>query len=76
VTALEAIRDEAGNVRYSDETGAPGMPGNWFARKAGEPNGGPDAAARGARKLMDEDILSARIERDSIQTDSSDRKTK
>lgn len=72
VIPLEVIRDEVGNIRYSDETGAPGMPGNWFARKAGEPNGGADAEARGARKLMEQEILSAPMKSVSITTDSTD----
>jgi hypothetical protein len=33
------------------------MPGNWFARKIGEPGGGRDAESRGARKLIEEEIV-------------------
>ena len=69
VTGIEVIRDAAGNIEYTDETGTPGMPGNWFARMVGEPVGGRDAQSRGARKLIDEQIVNkpapADIENDS-----------
>lgn len=71
VVGLSASRDEAGNVDYTDETGAPGMPGNWFARKAGEPAGGRDAALRGARQLLEREIMSRPIDK-PIKTDSTD----
>lgn len=38
------------------------MPGNWLARKAGEPRGGRDAALRGARKLLEQELLSVPLE--------------
>ncbi|MEO6776083.1 MAG: hypothetical protein ABI467_24185 [Kofleriaceae bacterium] len=60
VVGLEAIRDEAGNVEFTDDTGAPGMPGHWFASRIGEPAGGPDAQIRGARELMEE-MVSTRL---------------
>ncbi len=67
---LEAVRDEAGNIDYSDNTGAPGMPGNWFARKAGEPSGGRDAALRGARALIEDEVLTYHPQKQDIETDS------
>lgn len=74
VLGLSVTRDEAGNVQFTDETGAPGSPGNWFARKAGDPNGGPDAQARGARALMENDVLSHQLDKSLIKTDSEDDK--
>jgi hypothetical protein len=65
---LEVIRDEAGNVDYVDNTGAPGMPGNWFARKVGEPHGGLDAELRGARKLIEQEIMAVELAKVSIET--------
>src|SRR5262249_33445519 len=71
LAGIEVIRDEAGNVEFTDNTGAPGMPGNWFARRAGEPNGGYDAAARGARRLIEEEIMAKPlIGNAAVRTDS------
>lgn len=77
---LEVVRDEAGNVDYVDNTGAPGMPGNWFARKAGEPLGGRDAALRGARKLIEQELMATELGKITlndrpfkIETDSDDK---
>lgn len=61
VTGIEVIRDEAGNIEYTDETGGPGAPGNWFASKVGEPRGGRDAEGRGARKLIEEEIVNKQL---------------
>jgi hypothetical protein len=74
-STLEVVRDEAGNVDYVDNTGAPGMPGNWFERKVGEPRGGRDAALRGARKLMEQELMASSLNDIgvAIATDSDDK---
>lgn len=53
---IGVIRDEAGNVQVSDESGGGGKSGNWFERRAGQPNGGADVALREGRSLM-QDII-------------------
>lgn len=71
IAGIEVIRDEAGNTQVSDQTGAFG-PGNWFARRIGEPDGGPDAEIRGARTMMEEEILPTAFKKKEIHTDSDD----
>lgn len=78
VVELEAIRDEAGNVQYSDKTGAGGTPSNWFARKVGQPHGGRDAELLGARSVIQE--LAVQVDKDVLanrdyepKTDSDDK---
>jgi hypothetical protein len=46
-------RDEAGNVRFTDESGAAGMPGHWLSRRGGRP-GSESAAQRAAKNLIDD----------------------
>lgn len=66
-------RDEAGNLTYSDQTHPPGAAGaSWLARKAGDLHGGPSAELRGARKLMEDDLMNKRIPESLITTDSAD----
>lgn len=66
-------RDEAGNITYSDQTRPPGVPGaSWLARKAGDLHGGPSADLRGARKLVEEELMSKSIPPVLIATDSTD----
>jgi hypothetical protein len=72
VLPLTVVRDEAGNITYTDGTGAPGIPARWFARKAGEVNGGASAELRGARKLIEDEIMREPIASHLISTDSSD----
>ena len=57
--AVNVVKDEAGNVGFTDNTAAAGQPSKWLARKAGK----WDAAAQheGARTLMEE-VLDAPID--------------
>lgn len=71
---IEVIRDEAGDVDVDDESGAPGMPGNWFERRSGRPNGGRDAALRAGKEVMQEVIGQMQdflVSDDKIQGDSN-----
>ncbi len=51
---LEIIRDEAGNVAFTDGTGTIGMPGNWFHRRSGKVHAGPDATLRAAGLVLEQ----------------------
>jgi hypothetical protein len=54
VFPVVVVRDEAGNVRFVDDTGAAGQPSTWLARKGGSTEATPERAHRGAIALMDE----------------------
>lgn len=70
---VTVTRDEAGNITYSDQTRPPGVPGaSWLARKAGDLHGGPSAELRGARKLIEEELMSKPVPSGLIATDSTD----
>lgn len=58
-TRIEVVTDEAGNIAFADESGAPGMPGRWFERRSNDPHGGRDAALRAAGTLLSELISTA-----------------
>lgn len=51
---IVVVRDEAGNVRFTDETGAPGQPSTWLSRKGGSLSPSSERQRLGAMKLMDE----------------------
>lgn len=54
VLPITVIRDEAGNVRFTDDTGAPGQAASWLSRKGGSLHTSPERQRLGAIKLMDE----------------------
>ncbi len=60
VLPVTVVRDEAGNVRFTDETGAAGQPSTWLSRKGGSVHASPERQRLGAVKLMDE-LLDKRI---------------
>jgi hypothetical protein len=66
---VTVARDEAGNVRYSDETGVPGMPGHWLGRKVGLLAGGEEAQAKGAKQLIEEEIMAQPLNDAPVKTD-------
>jgi hypothetical protein len=51
---VSIARDEAGNVRYTDESGAIGMPTPWLSRRGG--HAGSESAARQAAKKIINDL--------------------
>jgi hypothetical protein len=70
---VTVTRDEAGNIDYADQTRPPGVPGaSWLARKAGDLHGGRSAELRGARKLVEEELMSKPVPSALIATDSTD----
>lgn len=50
---VSIARDEAGNVRYTDDSGAAGMPTPWLSRRGGR-SGSESTAQQAAKKLIDE----------------------
>jgi hypothetical protein len=63
VVPITILRDEAGNIRLTDEVG--GGPG-WLSRKAGDPRGGVTAQIAGARKLLQDELLSQSLESQGV----------
>lgn len=51
---ISVVRDEAGNLRFTDETGAPGVSASWLARKGGGVHDSEERRRLGAAKLMEE----------------------
>jgi hypothetical protein len=67
--AVNVVKDEAGNVGFTDNTAAAGQPSKWLARKAGKWESA--AQQEGARTLMDE-VLDAPIDpRTMLWTDQA-----
>ncbi len=60
VLPVTVVRDEAGNIRFTDETGAAGQPSTWLSRKGGSVHASPERQRLGAVKLMDE-LLDQRV---------------
>lgn len=61
--SVTVTRDEAGNVAFTDNTTVPWRQATWLARKAGVNHGATDAdERRGARKLLDEEIMTKTFE--------------
>ena len=58
---ITVVRDEVGNIRFTDDTGAAGMPSTWLSRKGGSLQPSPERQLDGARKLMAE-LMAAPIE--------------
>ena len=54
VLPITVVRDEAGNVRFTDDTGAAGQESTWLSRKGGSRHASPERQRLGAMKLMDE----------------------
>ena len=48
------VRDEAGAIRFDDDTAPAGQTSDWLARHAGELHATPGGELRGARRLVDE----------------------
>lgn len=52
--AVTVTRDEAHNVAFDDDTGAPGQRSSWLARKVGDRRGSVTSQTAGARQLLHE----------------------
>ncbi|HEX4450513.1 MAG TPA: hypothetical protein VH143_06555, partial [Kofleriaceae bacterium] len=77
VLPVTVVRDEGGNLRYTDDSGAAGMPGpRWLARKAGATRDSIDDEMRGARILMEDELMANRVPVTAIATDSNDNASK
>ncbi|CAN5732979.1 hypothetical protein BH11MYX3_BH11MYX3_19060 [soil metagenome] len=72
--SVTVVRDEAGNLTFSDHTTVPWQQATWLARKAGVVTGGGDAdERRGARQLIEDEIMTDTIRKlsnDNLETDS------
>jgi hypothetical protein len=51
---ITVVRDEAGAIRFDDDTAPAGQTSDWLARHAGELHATPGGQLRGARRLVDE----------------------
>lgn len=51
---IVVIRDEAGNLRFDDDTGSDGVLASWLAKKGGGVHDSPERRRLGAQQLMDE----------------------
>lgn len=69
VFPLTVVRDEAGNVRLRDETGAAGQASTWLSRKGGSMQATPERQRLGAVKLMDELIDTPLADLGKVETD-------
>lgn len=71
---IVVVRDEAGNVRFTDETGAVGQPSTWLSRKGGSLRPSPERQRLGAIALMDQLLDQTIVQLGaSIETDHQDR---
>lgn len=67
--SVTVVRDERGNVTYTDNTTVEWEQATWLARKAGVvTHGRPSDEQRGARKLIEEEIMVKPLE--ALETDS------
>jgi hypothetical protein len=69
---VSIARDEAGNVRFSDDSGAPGMPSPWLGRRGGQ--GRSESAAQRAAKNLIEDLAGNTLTQlgVTLETDGTD----
>lgn len=69
VLPITVVRDEAGNVRFTDDTGTPGQASSWLSRKGGSLHTSPERQRLGAIKLMDELIDRPLAELGTLEAD-------
>ncbi len=62
VSSVTVVRDEAGNLAFTDNTTVPWEQATWLARKVGVVSHGGDAdERRGARQLIEDEIMTSTI---------------
>ena len=66
---LTVLRDEAGNLSFTDNMHGPADAPSWLSRKAGAVRGSAEKQHEGARILMEQELLAEKVSDNLIKTD-------
>ena len=69
VTPITIVRDEAGNISHTDHMKLPWEQPSWLSRKAGAARGSATAQREGARKLIEDELMSKPVSKEKLVTD-------